>query len=100
MKIMDEILVHALASMIKIAKFVKTWNIANAWSLVDDIAVTCDEILNKTESEVINPSNEIRYWLIVTALLSIAYLLLLVAIVVKYCMKCKMTIPCLLLDMD
>ena len=53
------------------------------------------------ESAVINTShnsklNGIDYWLIDVALLAIAYLLLLMALVVKHYMKHELKIPCLL----
>ena len=68
--------------------------------LVDDVAVTCDKIVDMAESAVNNSNNVIRYWPIAIVLLSIAFLLLLVAIVVKYFVKRKLTISCLLLYMD
>ena len=64
-------------------------------SLVDNLAVTRDKIVHTPESVLINPSDGIDYWLI-TALLTIAGLLLLVVIVVKQHMKPGLTIPSLL----
>ena len=63
-------------------------------SLVDDVVVTCDE---SEDTPVIIPINAINYWLIVVVLLAMACFLLLVVIVVKYCMKLRLTNPCLLL---
>ena len=62
-------------------------------NLIDNLVVTCDEIEDTSKSVVINPSNGRHYWLIAVALLAITYLLLLVAIVVKFCMKCDVRIP-------
>ena len=64
-------------------------------SLVDNLAVTRDKIVDTPDSVLINPSDGIDYWLI-TALLTIAGLLLLVVIVVKQHMKPGLTIPSLL----
>ena len=64
-------------------------------SLVDNLAVTRDKIVDTPDSVLINPSDGIDYWLI-TALLTIAGLLLLVVIVVKQQLKPGLTIPCLL----
>ena len=62
-------------------------------SLIDDLLVTCDDT---PASRLVSPSDGINYWLIAFVLLSIASLLLFVAIVVKYCMKRGLTILCLL----
>ena len=62
-------------------------------SHVYDLIVAWDEIEGIAESALINPSNEINYWLIAVVLLTIACLLLLVAIFVKYYMKSILTIP-------
>ena len=73
---------------------------------VDYSVVTCDGIVDTVrdfsyancttpESEVINPIDGISYWSIAIVLLAIAYLLLLVAMVVKYDMKYKLAMPCL-----
>ena len=69
-------------------------------NLVDDIVVTGDKTVDMAEIAVISPSNKIRLWLIDIVLLSFAFLLLLVAVFGKYCVKRKLTIPCLLLYMD
>ena len=45
-------------------------------SLVDDVVVTCDEIMDTTENVPISPNNAINYWLITAILLAIACLLL------------------------
>ena len=65
-------------------------------SVIDDVAVTCDEVEYTLESAPINLSNRINYCLISLVLLAIPCLLLLGVIVVKYEMKCGLTIPCLL----
>ena len=54
--------------------------------ILDDL-VSCDEIEDTLESTSINLSNGMNYCLIAVALLAIAFLLTLVAIIVKYCMK-------------
>ena len=61
-------------------------------SLVDDLIVACDEIVNTPGSASINPSNGINYWVIVVVLLAIACLLLLMVIVVNYYMRSGLTI--------
>lgn len=63
-------------------------------SLVYGQVITLDE--NTPESASISPSNRINYWPIVVALLAVAYLLLLIARVVRYYLKCGLTIPFLL----
>ena len=62
-------------------------------SLVDDLVVMCDEIVDETQSSIINPINGINYCLIAVVLLVTGCLLLLVVIVVKHCMKRGLTIP-------
>ena len=69
-------------------------------NLVDDIVVTGDKIVDMAESAVISPSNKIRLWLVDIVLLSFAFLLLLVAVFGKYCVKRKLIFPCLLLYMN
>lgn len=64
--------------------------------LVDDLVATCNEIKDTAESPSTHPSNRISYWLFTVALSSIAHLLLLVAIIVKYYMKQELTLPFLL----
>ena len=66
-------------------------------SLADDVVVTCDEIEDTPERASINLSDGINYWLISVVLLSITYLLLLMAIIVKYYMKLGLTIPCIII---
>ena len=61
-------------------------------SFIDDATVTCDEIVDTAESVVINPGDGINYWLIDVIPLTIACLLLLMTIIVKYCMKRELTI--------
>ena len=62
----------------------------------DNLEVTFDKIKDTSEGAAISPSNGINYCLIVTAvLLEIAYLLLQVVLVIKYCMRGELTIPCL-----
>ena len=65
-------------------------------SINDDLVVTCEEIVDTQESAPVNPSGGIKYWLIAVILSSIACLLLLVAIVVKYYKKSELMISCLL----
>ena len=64
--------------------------------LVDDVVPTSDEIKDTAESPSIHPGNRINYWLFTVALSSIAHLLLLMAIIVKYYMKQELTHPFLL----
>ena len=66
-------------------------------SLVDYLVVACGEIVDTSENAPISLNNVINYWLITVVLLSISCLLLFIAIFVKYCMKRRLTIPCLLL---
>ena len=63
-------------------------------SLTDDIVVTCQDTTETPKSTRINHSDGINYCLIV--LLSIACLLFLVTIAVKYYMKYRSAVPCLL----
>ena len=65
--------------------------------VVDDLIATCDEVEDTPKIRPINPSDGINYWLIVVVLVAIARLLFLVVIVVNYCIKRGLTIPCLLL---
>ena len=65
-------------------------------SLFNDVAVTRDEIVDTPETTSIHPKNKANYWLIAVILLEIACLLLLVVIIVKFCMKHGLTIPCFL----
>ena len=59
-------------------------------SFVNDLIVTCHEIENTPKSAVYSPSNGINYWFIAVFLLTtIACLLLLVAVIFKYYMKCE-----------
>ena len=61
---------------------------------VDDVVVTRDEFLDKIETTSVNPDDKINYWLIAVVLLTIAYLLLLVIIVVRHYIKQGLLIPC------
>ena len=63
-------------------------------SLVYGQVITRDE--NTPESASISPSNRINYWPIAVALLAVACLLLPMARVVRYYLKCVLTIPFLL----
>ena len=65
-------------------------------SLVDDLAVTCNEMEDIPENASINCGIGIIYWLAAFVLLAIACLLQLTIMAVKYCMKHDLTIPCLL----
>lgn len=56
-------------------------------SLVDDLVVTCGEIVDMPETTSVNPTDKINYWFIGAALLVLACLLLLVVIFVKYYVK-------------
>ena len=62
--------------------------------LTDDIVVTCQDTTETPKSTRINHSDAMNYCLIV--LLSIACLLFLVTIAVKYYMKYRSAVPCLL----
>ena len=66
----------------EIGKYMKNWKCMK--SLVDDLVVTRDKIEDTLKSVLTNHNGAINYWLIAVVLLSIAYLLLLVAIIVKY----------------
>ena len=55
-------------------------------SPVGDIVVTADEIADTLKKAPISSNNGINYWLVVV-ILTIEFLLLLVAIVVKHYMK-------------
>ena len=61
-----------------------------------DLVVTCGKILDIPKTTSINPNNKAIYWFIAAVLLAIEPLLLLVAIVIKYCIKRELKIPCLL----
>ena len=52
-------------------------------SIAVELVVTCEEIVDATESAVTNPGNKMIYWLIAVVLLVAAYLLLLWVMVVK-----------------
>ena len=67
-------------------------------SLTDDLVFneTPDTPEDTPEGVPINPISEITYWLIAVSLLATECLLLLVAIVVKYYIKCGLIRPCLL----
>ena len=64
-------------------------------SLTDHLIVSCDETEDTPETTSINRNDKTNYRLLTVILLAIACLLLLVAIV-KYNMKRRLTIPCLL----
>ena len=51
-------------------------------SIVDDILVTCDEIVDTPKSTPVNPSDGLDYWIVPVVILAIAVLLLFVPIVV------------------
>ena len=83
-RIITGILVHVLASVIRIVRLVNTWNTCECTqSLVDDLVGTCDEIEDTPNRVVINLTNGINYWLFAVGLLETAYLLLLVVMAVK-----------------
>ena len=65
--------------------------------VVDDLVPTCHEVEDTPKIPPINPSDGIKYWLIAVVLVAIVRLLFLVFIVVNYCLKDGLTIPCLLL---
>ena len=65
-------------------------------SLVDDLAVTCDEIIDTTENASVNPNDKANYCFIAIVLLAVVCLLLLVVIFVKYHIKHALKIPSLL----
>ena len=64
-------------------------------NLVDDLVVTCDEVVDTPEATSIDPNDKTNHCFIVVVLLAIVGLLLLVVIVVKYYMKRVLTISCL-----
>ena len=61
-------------------------------SYVDDLVISCDEIVDTAETTSISPSGGINYRLIVVVLLAIACLLLLMVMVVQYYIKRGFTI--------
>ena len=63
--------------------------------LIDDLVVKCNETEDIPERASINPSNGISYWLIAVVLLPIKCVLSPDTIIVEYCMKCGLRIPCL-----
>ena len=63
-------------------------------SLVHDLVVTCDEIVDISRTISASLKGKTNYWLVVS--LVIACLLLLVVVVVKYYMKRGSKITCLL----
>ena len=65
-------------------------------SLVDDLVVTFDEIVNMPKTTLIKPNRKTNYWFIAVVSLAIAFLLLLVVIVVKSYLKLGLKIWCLL----
>ena len=64
-------------------------------SLVGDLVVACDEIEHASKIAPINLSSRMNYWFTAVALLSVACLLLLAVIAIKYYIKDGLTIPCL-----
>ena len=60
--------------------------------LVEDLVVTFDEIKVIPGSALISPGKEINYWFVAVNLLAVTYLLSLITMVVKYCMKHKLKI--------
>ena len=65
--------------------------------MCDEIEDTVRDVSYATpESAAINPNDVIDYWLIFVVLLATACWLLLVVMVVKYYIKCELTILCLL----
>ena len=65
-------------------------------SLVDDLVVTYDEIVDMQETTSVIPHNKTNYRFITAALLGIECLILLVVIVVKYYENSEFTITFLL----
>ena len=65
-------------------------------SLIDDLVVTYDEIVNTQEDAPISSINGINYWLINVVVLSITCLLSVMFIVVKFYIKHGLIISCLL----
>ena len=53
-------------------------------SLVDDPVVTCDEVIDNSETFWINPNDFTSYWLIAVVLVAMTYLLLLIVIAPQY----------------
>ena len=60
--------------------------------LVEDLVVTFDEIEDIPGSALISPGKGINYWFVAVNLLAVTYLLSLITMVVKYCMKHKLKI--------
>ena len=58
--------------------------------------LTCDEIVNTSETTSVRLENKINYWLHYVVLLATACLLLLIITVVQYCMKRGLIVPYLL----
>lgn len=65
-------------------------------SIIDDLLVTCDEIVDRPETVSISFTNKKFFLLLCVVLLGIACLLLLVFIAVRYHMKRGLIIPYLL----
>ena len=53
-------------------------------NVVDDVVVTCDEIVDIPEATSISSNNGMNYWFLCVILLKILCLLLLLVITVKY----------------
>ena len=51
---------------------------------VDDPVVTCDEVIDNSETFWINPNDFTSYWLIAVVLVAMTYLLLLIVIAPQY----------------
>ena len=64
-------------------------------SFIDNLVVALDKIEDTPKNAAINHSGVVNNWIIIVVFLSIAYLLLLVAFLVRYYIKHGFTIPCL-----
>ena len=95
-KIMLGILAHAFVSdkHCNIGEYLKSCECL--MNHIDDLVVTFDEIKYTLKSESTNRSGRKNYLLIAVVLLAIAFLLLLVAIVIKHFMRHGLKIPCLI----
>ena len=65
-------------------------------SLAYDPVVTCDEIMDTTETASIDSNHNPNCWVIAVVHLAITCLLLLLVITVKYYMKHGLAVPCLI----
>ena len=74
----------------------QNWNSTYTKSLIDDLVVLCDEILDTPNIVSVNSTKKTNHLLLGVALLATLCLKLLVVITVKYYIKHGLAIPCLL----